>query len=145
MRNSPGLPITCLIAAVILGIIVAASRDGGPLTELQLGGIAWVIGLVIFGVQGLISVAVEGQELHEGRTLPRLTSPLTFGVVVLALALLAVASLLSYGVANDWGVGALGGLAGAGCILIALIAIFYKEGFIGDEACFDDREDGVPW
>jgi hypothetical protein len=26
-----------------------------------------------------------------------------------------------------------------------LLLVFYKEAFIGDEATFDDRQDGVPW
>jgi hypothetical protein len=145
MRNSPALPVVSLVAAVILAIIVAASRDGGPLTELELGGIAWAIGLLIFGLQGLISVAVEGQKLEPGRVRPRLTSPLSLGIVVLSLALLGIAALLAYGVSKDWTASTLGGLAGAGCFVIALIAVFYKEGFVGDEAGFDEREDGVPW
>ena len=39
----------------------------------------------------------------------------------------------------------LGIAAGAGCMSLAVLLIFYKEAFLGDEARFDDREDGIPW
>ena len=35
--------------------------------------------------------------------------------------------------------------AGAGCVFLATLLVCYKEAFLGDEARFDDREDGVPW
>lgn len=145
MRNSPVLPTLCLIVSVALAILVALTHDPGPLTELELGGIAWSIGLAVFGLQGLISVAIEGQELHPGRVPPRLTNPLSLAITLLSLALLVIAGLLAYGVTSDWNADALGAFAGIGCIVIALIAVFYKEAVVGDEASFDERDDGVPW
>jgi hypothetical protein len=147
MRNSRGLPIISLIAAAILALVVTASHEGegGALTELELGGAAWVIGLTIYGLQGLISIAIEGQELRPGRMPAHLTDPLSLGIAILSLAVIAIAALLGYGISSDWGPSPLGVIAGIGCIAIAFIAVFYKEGFLGDEASFDERDDGVPW
>jgi hypothetical protein len=145
MRNSPGLPIISLAAAAVLALIVLATHDQGPLTELELGGAAWVVGLTIFGLQGLISIAIEGEELRPGRMPPHLTDPLSLGIAVLSLGVIVMAALLGYGISSDWEARPLGVVAGIGCIVIAAIAVFYKEGFIGDEARFDERDDGVPW
>jgi hypothetical protein len=32
-----------------------------------------------------------------------------------------------------------------GCLDLAILLIFYKEVFIGDEARLDEIDDGVPW
>jgi hypothetical protein len=145
MRNSRGLPIISLAAAAVLALIVLATHGDGPLTELELGGAAWVVGLTIYGLQGLISIAIEGEELKPGRMPPHLTDPLSLGIAILSIAVIVIAALLGYGVSSDWSVRTLGFIAGIGCIAIASIAVFYKEGFIGDEARFDERDDGVPW
>jgi hypothetical protein len=134
-----------LLVSLVLAATVWLSHGDGPLTELELGGIAWAIGLAIFGLQGLLSVLVEGEELRPGRVPPRLTDPLTAGIIVFSLALLAVATALAYGLTANWSPGAIGSLAGAGCLAVAAILVFYKEGFVGDEASFDERDDGVPW
>jgi ABC-type transport system involved in cytochrome c biogenesis permease subunit len=145
MRNGVALPVVALIAAAILTIVVLASKGSGPLTELELGGVAGAMTLAIYAVQGLISVAIEGRELHPGRVQPRLTDPLSLAILVISLALLGVAAALAYGLTHDWTPSQLGGTAGAGCLLLALVVVVYKEAFVGDEASFDDREDGVPW
>ena len=145
MKNSPRLPSVALAVSLALAATVWLTDGDGPLTELELGGIAWAIGLAIFGLQGLLSVLVEGEELHPGRVPPRVTDPLSVGIVVLSLAILAAAAALAYGLTADWGPEAIGVIAGAGCLAVALILVFYKEGFVGDEASFDEREDGVPW
>ena len=145
MRNSPTLPWLAIVVAAVLAVAVWASHGEGPLTELELGGIAWSIGLAIFGLQGLISVLVEGQELRPGRVLPRLTDPLSVAIVLFSLALFAMAVLLGYGLIDDWDEAALGALAGGGCLVLSLLLVLYKEAFVGDEASFDERDDGVPW
>lgn len=147
MRNSLTLPTATLVAALALGLYVGfnAGRSDGPLTELQLGGIALAVSLSIFGLQGLISVLVEGQELQPGRVPARLTGLLSAAIVLLSLVLFAVAVALAYGIADEWRIEIVGTLAGIGSVLLALLLVFYKEAFIGDEACFDNREDGVPW
>jgi hypothetical protein len=134
-----------LVVSFILAATVWWTHDTGPLTELELGGVAWAIGLAIFGLQGLLSVLVEGQELHPGRVRPRLTDVLSVGIVVFSVGLFAAATALAYGLTAEWSTGAIGALAGAGCLALAFLLVFYKEGFVGDEACFDEREDGVPW
>jgi hypothetical protein len=88
---------------------------------------------------------VEGQELHLGRSPARLTNSLSIGIALLSLLLIVVAGLLAFGIAADWQVKAVGTLAGIGSIAISLLLVFYKEAYIGDEATFDDRQDGVPW
>jgi hypothetical protein len=145
MRNSPRLPAVALVVSLVLAATVWLIHDNGPLTELELGGVAWAIGLAIFGLQGLLSVLVEGQELQPGRVRPRLTDPLSVGIVIFSAALFAAATGLAYGLTADWSTGEIGALAGAGCLALAFLLVFYKEGFLGDEAGFDEREDGVPW
>lgn len=147
MRNSPTLPTIALVIACFVGLYVAidTGNASGPLTTLQLGGAGVALALAIFGVQGLISVLIEGQELRPGRTPARLTDPLSAGIVVLSIALFAVAVALGYGIADGWRIEIIGSLAGAGCIDLALLLVFYKEAFVGDEAGFDNRDDGVPW
>jgi len=148
MRNSPKLPIlSLLLAATVTVLLVIATSEGGriPLTEIELGLVAAVVTLAIYGLQGLISIAIEGVELTPGRRGPVLTGPLSISIVVFSLALFAVSVALSWGIAGDWGERTIGILASIGSMILALILMFYKEAFLGDEAGFDDRNDGVPW
>lgn len=147
LRNSPLLPIVALVIALILGLdagIQAGGTDGPP-TELQLGEIAVALTLAMYGVQGIVSIVVEGQELRPGRVPARLTNLLSAGIVVLSFALFAIALALAYGIADNWSVRAIGVLAGVGCVILSLLLVLYKEAFLGDEATFDNRRDGVPW
>ena len=148
MRNSPYLPLAALVLAIVLALhagISAGATDNQVLNELQLGEIAIALTLAIYAVQGLISVVVEGQELKPGRIRPRLTGLLSVGILFLSLVLFGVAIMLAYGIADDWRIEAIGTLAGIGCFVLSLLLVVYKEAFIGDEASFDDRRDGVPW
>ena len=148
MTNSPRLPIVSLILAILLAIAAAATIDPGrplPLSELQLGAIAGALTLAVFGIQGLISVLLEGRELRPGMTPPHLTNPLSVAIVIVSILLFGDALLLGYGIVIGWGTAALGVAAGAGCVFLATLLVCYKEAFFGDEARFDDREDGVPW
>lgn len=145
MRNGPALPFVAIVAAIVLSIVVMATHGPGPLSVLELGAVAWAITLAVYGVQGIVSVLIEGQELHPGRVRPRITGPLSLGIVVLSLALFGDAVLLAYGITSDWSPSRLGGIAGAGCLLLAIVVVAYKEAFVGDEASFDRRDDGVPW
>ena len=151
MENSRGLPIAAIVIAVLLALLTILSYQAGEaadifhLSELEIFYVAAAVGLVTFGLQGLISVLVEGRRLHPGRVPPRLTELLTLAIVIFSIALFADAVVLGYAVYEDWSPIRLGLLAGAGCLILALLLIFYKEAFVGDEASFDDREDGVPW
>ena len=147
MRNTLSLPIIAILLAIALAILVMATRadDQGPLTELELGAIAWTIALGVYGLQGLISVLLEGRELRPGRMLPRLTGPLSALTVIGSIVLLGIAVALAIGLVGDWRTGVLGTVAGAGCLVLVVLLISYKEAFLGDEASFDNRDDGVPW
>jgi hypothetical protein len=148
VTNSPRLPIVALILAGLLAIAAAATIDPGrplPLSELQLGAVAGALTLGVFGIQGLLSVLLEGRELRPGMAPPHLTNPLSAAIVIVSLLLFADALLLGYGIVAGWRTVALGISAGAGCVFLAALLVGYKEAFLGDEARFDDREDGVPW
>jgi hypothetical protein len=147
MRNSPLLPAVSLVLAVAL-VLVAVSANPGqliPLSELQLGALGGALAFAVFGVQGLISVVLEGRELRPGATPPQLTNPLSAAIVVVSLLLFGEAVFLGYGIVTGWDTTRLGFAAGAGCVFLAALLIFYKEAFLGAEARFDDREDGIPW
>ena len=148
MTNSPRLPIVSLILAGVLAIAAATTIDPGqplPLSELQLGAVGGAVTLAVFGIQGLISVLLEGRELRPGMAPPHLTNPLSVATVIVSILLFGDALLLAYGIVIGWGTAALGVAAGAGCVFLATLLVCYKEAFLGDEARFDDREDGVPW
>lgn len=122
-----------------------AAQQPFHLNELQIGVVAWAFTLVIFGVMGLISVVSEGRELRIGRVAPRLTNLLSWAILVVAVLLFAIAVTLGVGIAFGWSTALIGLLAAAGCFILAMLLLFYKEAFIGDEASFDQRDDGVPW
>lgn len=151
MDNSPRLPTVSVLIAAILGVVAGLSylareiADVPVLSEIEIGLVAIAFTLAIFGFQGWIGVALEGRQLTPGLVRPRLTDPLSLAIVAFSLLLLAVAIALAYGIVQDWGAIALGLLAGTGSLILAMLLIFYKEAFVGDESCFDEREDGVPW
>jgi hypothetical protein len=148
VKNSPWLPVAALVLAIVLTILVIATTGPTgpiPLSELQLGAVGGALALTIYAVQGLISVGLEGEELRPGLTPPHLTDPLSAAIVVAALLLFLDAVLLGYGIVNGWDTARVGVAAGIGCLLLAAILLFYKEASLGDEAHFDDREDGIPW
>jgi hypothetical protein len=148
MNNSPFLPIVSLILAGLLATAVALTVGPGgaaPLSAVQLGGAAGALTLAVFGVQGLISIGLEGSQLRPGMAPPHLTNPLSAAIVLISFLLFADALLLGYGIVTGWRTVALGVSAGAGCVFLATLLVCYKEAFLGDEARFDDREDGVPW
>jgi len=148
VTNSPRLPVIALVLAILLAITAAAAIDPDqplPLSELQLGAVGGAVTLAIFGIQGLISVLLEGRELRPGMAPPHLTNPLSAAIVIVSILLFGDALLLGYGIVMGWGTAELGIAAGVGCICLATLFVCYKEAFLGDEARFDDREDGVPW
>ncbi len=148
MTNSPRLPVVSLLVAAALAIAVVLTLDPAdpiPLSELQLGALGGGLTFAVFGLQGLLSIRSEGRELRPGVMPPTLTNPLSVAIVMLSLLLFAVALVLGYGIVIGWGTPQLGAAAGIGCLLLAALLFLYKEAFLGDEACFDNREDGIPW
>ena len=150
MRNSPALPVSALVAAAVLTAVLGLGRLmradlAAPLSELDIGLAAWAFVLGLFGAQGLISILLEGAELRPGVTAPRLTLPLTWAIALLAALLLALAFLLGGAILTGQPVSVVGLTAGAGCLVLALLLVAYKEAFVGDEARLDPRKDGMPW
>ena len=150
MRNSPALPVSALIAAAALVAVLGLGRLmradlAAPLSELDIGLATWAFVLGLFGAQGLISILLERAELRHGVTAPRLTRLLTWAIVLLAAALLVLAFVLSGAILAGQPVSVVGLTAGAGCLVLALLLVAYKEAFVGDEARLDTRKDGIPW
>src|SRR5262245_50252507 len=91
MTNSPRLPRWSLVLAAVLAAAAIVFTRGltEPLSELQLGALAGAMTFAIFGVQGLISVGLEGQELRPGVTSPHLTDQLSRAILAASLLLFA--------------------------------------------------------
>ena len=150
MQNSPGLPMVALILGLVLMTItvvsIAAGIGGDPaLTELQLGATAWALALGIYGAQGIVSIVVEGRKLVPGYVAPRMNNLTTVSIAALSMTLFVFAGLTGWAIASGESTTIIGSSAGAGCLLLALLLLFCKEAFIGHEAHFEPRGDGVPW
>ena len=150
MQNSPGIPLASLIVAIALVIVTAVSGMAGvgrdpALTELQIGATAWALALGIFGVQGLVSIIVEGRQVLPGIIKPRLNSSLSAVIAAASILLFMLAGLTGLAIVSGQSTAVIGTAAGAGCLDLGLLLLFYKEAFIGHEAHLDVRQDGVPW
>jgi hypothetical protein len=150
MQNSPGIPLAALAVAIALATItmlsVIAGVGGGiALNELQLGATAWALALGIYGLQGIVSIVVEGRQVFPGTIKPRLNNPLSAVIAALSVLLFVLAGLTGFGIVSGQSTALIGTAAGAGCLDLGLLLLFYKEAFIGHEAHLDLRQDGVPW
>ena len=150
MQNSPGLPPVALVVGVILVAITVLSVMAGigfdpALTELQIGAAAWALALGIYGVQGLISVLAEGRTLVPGTLPAHMDGRITVAVAGLSVVLVAVSALTGLAIVSGQSTAVIGSAAGAGCLLLGLLLLFYKEAFIGHEAHLESRQDGIPW
>ena len=150
MQNSPGIPLAALVAAIALATItmlsVIAGVGGGlALNELQLGGTAWALALGTYGLQGIVSIVVEGRQVLPGIIKPRLNNPLSAVIAALSVLLFVLAGLTGFAIVSGQSTALIGTAAGAGCLDLGLVLLFYKEAFIGHEAHLDLRQDGVPW
>jgi hypothetical protein len=150
MQNSPGIPLAALVVAIglatatILSLLAGVGGDP-PLNELQIGAAAWALTLGMFGVQGIVSIVVEGRQVFLGTIEPRLNTPLSAATAALSVLLLVLAGLTGLAIVSGQPTGVIGGAAGAGCLDLGLLLLFYKEAFIGHEAHLEPRQDGVPW
>jgi hypothetical protein len=150
VQNSPGIPLAAFVVAIVLAgatvISLMAGVGGDPaLNELQIGAAAWALTLGIFGVQGLVSIVLEGRQLFVGRIEPRLNNPLSTAIAVLSVLLCILAGLTGLAIISGQPTAVVGAAAGAGCINLGLLLLFYKEAFVGHEAHLEPRQDGVPW
>ena len=150
MQNSPGLPLVALVVGLILAVItvesVAAGMGGDPaLTELQIGGADLELALGIYGVQGVVSIVAEGRTLVPGTVAPHMDGRMSVAIAGLSVVLVAVSALTGLAIVSGQSAAVIGSAAGAGCLLLGLLLLFYKEAFIGHEAHLESRQDGVPW
>jgi hypothetical protein len=150
VQNSPLIPLAAFVVAVALaGITIAsliAGVGGNPaLNELQIGATAWALTLGIFGVQGVVSIVLEGRQLFVGTIAPRLNNPLSTAIAALSVLLFVLAGLTGLAIVSGQPTAVIGSAAGAGCLDLGLLLLFYKEAFIGHEAHLEPRQDGVPW
>ena len=115
------------------------------LEAYQIALIAWGFLLGLYGVQGVLSVWLEGRELAPGST-ERPQEPLWSLLAALSLAALVIA----------WGIKFAGELAtapprqlalDAGVLFVGLASmlVVYRRYFVTDEAVAQDRDDGIPW
>jgi len=88
---------------------------------------------------------VEGRQVFLGTIEPRLNTPLSAATAALSVLLLVLAGLTGLAIVSGQPTGVIGGAAGAGCLDLGLLLLFYKEAFIGHEAHLEPRQDGVPW
>lgn len=140
------LPSASLGAAAALGGIAIANRPVAmPLTEIEIGLIAWMLVLSIFGIQAVVSLALEGSDPRPGVRAPRPTLLLTILIGVGCVVLVGVAAVLGGAILSGQTVAVLGVSAGAGCLVLALVLGAHKQAFIGDEVRVEAREDGIPW
>jgi len=160
MQNSPLIPLAAFVVAIALASVTVVSLMAGvggnpALNELQIGATAWALTLGVFGVQGIVSIVLEGRQLFVGTIEPRL-NPLRasrygvdnlLGVAIAALSVLLfiLAGLTGLAIVSGQPTAVIGSAAGAGSLDLGLLLLFYKEAFIGHEAHLEPRQDGVPW
>ena len=150
MYNSPGLPLIALVIALILATITVASVLAGigadpALTELQLGATGWALALGIYGVQGMLSIIAEGRALSPGAVAGHMGRRMTLTIAGLSVVLFAVSALTGLAIVSGQSTIVIGSTAGAGCLLLGLLLLLYKEAFVGHEAHLESRQDGIPW
>jgi hypothetical protein len=150
MQNSPGIPLAALVVALALATItvlsvIAGAGGGIALNELQLGATAWALALGLFGLQGIVSIVVEGRQLSPGVIEPRLNNPLSAVIAALSVLLFVLAVLTGFTIVSGQPTALIGSAAGMACLDLGFLLLFYREAFIGHEAHLDLRQDGVPW
>lgn len=158
-RNDTLVPFFALLFGVALGLM--AYLDGRHITQLakaapkdlsvgQIGLVAFGMVLVVYGLIGLLSVWLEGEELRPGKHSRRSgTGVLAFGLA-LVVALVVFSGLFVRSIISSQNSGAVDaaqqGALFAGMMLsgAALLAL-YKRYFIGEEAIAEDERGEFPW
>ena len=116
------------------------------LKAYEIGLVAWTFLLALFGLQGLITVFLEGEELepHEGKEREG-----SLGAIALLAGLLALEVALAVLFARGLYTGAQAktlALYGGGIFLaLAAMLIVYRRAFVKDEVIAQEREDDFPW
>ena len=164
MDNGPRGPIIGGITAIILGLAAAFFwyyRGGDNYYkpdftttryefilelnafEITLVGLALTLG--VYSVIGLFSYFLDGPRVHVGRSGPELTDGNAAALGVFAVLTAACAVVFALGVVFDWQREVIGLSIGLGFVFAAFVLGFFKQGFLGEEGRFDEREDGIPW
>ncbi len=116
------------------------------LEAYEIGLITWVGLLLVTGVQGLISVYVEGQEL---RPLEHKPAREPWEAVLLVAAFTLLELLWAGGfIRGLFSVRAMSELAVYGALLsftLAASLLVYRRAFVADESLVQERDDGIPW
>jgi hypothetical protein len=74
-----------------------------------------------------------------------MNNPMSVAIAGVSMVLLVAAALTGWAIVSGQSTALIGSAAGAGCLLLGLLLLFYKEAFIGHEAHLEPRQDGVPW
>jgi len=116
------------------------------LESYQIALIVWGFVLALYGVQGVLSVWLEGQQLQPGekKAAPE-PLPAVAAITVLAGAEIALAVQFVQNLRHGPNPHALA-LDGALLFLgLAAMLVLYRKYFLSDEVITQDRDDGVPW
>lgn len=111
--------------------------------EITLVGLALTLG--VYSAIGLFSYFLDGPQVHIGRSGPQLTDGTAAALGIFSVLTAASAVVFAIGVVQDWGRLVMGLSIGLGFVFAAFVLGFFKQGFVGEEGRFDEREDGVPW
>lgn len=125
-----------------------AGRQWVPehLSEYQIGLLAWVLVLAVFGIVGVASVWLEGRELSEAHPAPAGGNVAAAAVTLFAVAALGGSALFMRQVAGgDASVAALGVTATFWMWSLAAALAAYRRYFMAGEVIQQDRHDEVPW
>ncbi len=116
------------------------------LTEYQIGLLAWVLVLAVYGVVGLTSVWLEGKEPVPGQHVPHPGAGAAVVLAAGALAALAGMVVFIWRVVRGTGPAWLLGLSGTFWMWsLALVLAVYRRYFVPDEIIEQDRDEEIPW
>lgn len=116
------------------------------LESYEIGLVAWIFLLALFGIQGLISVWLEGKELKLGREKRPSESPIAviaIGILTVAELVLAVSFIQS--LQANGSPKALAIYAALIFFSLAAQLCLYRRYFIADEVIAQERDDELPW
>lgn len=164
MDNGPRGPIIGGITAILLGLATAFFyyyRNGNDhyfldftttryifilelnAFEITLVGLALTLG--VYSAIGLFSFYLDGPRVHIGRQGPQLTDGTAAALGIFSILTAICAVVFALGVVQEWGREIVGVSIGLGFVFAAFVLGFFKQGFVGEEGRFDEREDGIPW
>lgn len=118
------------------------------LDAYEIGLIAWGFLLALYGLQGILSVWLEGRELVPGRSRREARPESPLWVLSIALGLTAFVLVWAVRFIQELPTAPSRQLAlDAGLLFLGLAAmlVLYRKYFLADEIVAQERDDGVPW